>query len=100
VSAPTSTADAVVAIPRRSWESAIAEAIRRFASRNAAFSRFASKLRCGSNGKGQVRFLSAPAVSWMKASIASTATREAISPATWPPMPSATTKSPTSGRVE
>ena len=93
-------AEAVVAMPRRSWESAMAEAMRRLARRNAALSRLASRLRVGSNGNGQVRFLSAPAVSWMKASIASTATREATSPATWPPMPSATTKRPTSGRVQ
>ena len=31
-------------MPRRSWESAIADAIRRLARRNAAFSRFPSKL--------------------------------------------------------
>ena len=54
---PTSTADAVVAMPRRSAESAIALAIWRLASRNAAFRRLASRLsrrvrretaRCGS----------------------------------------------------
>ena len=46
-------------MPRRSLESAMAAAIRRLASRNAAFRRLASRLMLGSNGKGQVRFLSA-----------------------------------------
>jgi hypothetical protein len=45
----------------------------------------------GSNGNGQVRFLSAPAVSAMKVWMVSTATRDATSPATCPPIPSATT---------
>ncbi len=92
--------DAVVAMPRRSCESAMADAIRALARRNAAFSRLASKLRSGSNGKGQVRFGSELAVSSMNAEIDSTATREATSPATWPPIPSATMNRPRSGRVE
>ena len=53
-------------MPRRSAESAIALAICRFARRNAAFKRLPSRLIDGSNGNGQVRFLSAPAVSAMK----------------------------------
>ena len=75
-------------------------ASRRFAMRKAAFMRLASRLMAGSNGNGQVRFLSAPAVSSMKAWIASTATRDATSPATCPPMPSATRYSPMSPRVQ
>ena len=55
----------------------MAEAMRRLASRNAALSRLAARLRAGSKGNGHVRFLSAPAVSWMKAWMASTATRDA-----------------------
>jgi hypothetical protein len=46
------------------------EAMRRLARRNAALRRFASRLSSGSNGNGQVWFLSAPAVSWMKTWIA------------------------------
>mgnify|MGYP006197302419 CR=1 FL=1 len=50
--------EAVVAIPRSSCESWMADAMRLLARRNAAFKRLASRLRLGSKGNGQVRFLS------------------------------------------
>ena len=50
--APASSADAVVAMPRSSLESAIAEAIFRLARRKAALRRLASRLSAGFERKG------------------------------------------------
>jgi hypothetical protein len=66
----------------------------------ALFRRLPSTPSVGSMGCGQVRAESSLAVSPMKDSIASTAIFDATSPATWPPIPSATMKRPRSGREQ
>src|SRR4051812_44926499 len=96
----SSTVDAVVAMPRRSMAAATSSARRRLARWKALLRRLPSMPRAGSTGWGQVSPDASLAVSQMKASIASTAIFEATSPATWPPIPSATMNRPRSGREQ
>ena len=96
----SSTVDAVVAMPRRSTAAATSSARRRLARWKALLRRLPSTPSVGSIGCGQVSPESSLAVSPMNASIASTAIFEATSPATWPPIPSATMNRPRSGREQ
>src|SRR5512143_779516 len=86
----TSTAATVVAMPSYSERSRVASSTRRLAWRIAVFRRLPSYEIESSRPNGQV-ISSSPAVRATNSQIAATATREATSPAAWPPMPSATT---------
>ena len=100
LSGASSSTDAVVAMPRRSWLPATSRARRRLARWKAPLSRLPSTPSPRSKANGQVLWRSESTVSPTNASMASTAMRDATSPATWPPMPSATTNRPRSGRVQ
>ena len=86
-SAPTT----VVPMPWYSRDRELRSMIWRLASRMPVSSRFSSSDRRESKWNGQVT--SSVAVARKNSTIASVASRLATSPARWPPMPSATTKS-------
>ena len=90
VSASTRTAATVVAMPSYSALSRVASSTFRLACRIAVFRRLPSYEIESSRPNGQV-ISSLPPVRVTNSLIASTATREATSPAAWPPIPSATT---------
>src|SRR5471032_2610372 len=88
ISPSAMAATTVVPMPRSLASLRIASSTRVFAMRTAAIRRFVDRLYCSSYACGQVP--SSSFVCRMNSEIASTAMRDAISPAACPPIPSAT----------